>query len=102
MLRFYAALLLCLGVCWQPATCAVDAPDAKAAVAENQNQSSAGQPGNGVLTLHLVLQRGVWHPRAANERGIEVATLAEEGRAPQAPGPMIRAPQGTEIHASIH
>jgi len=33
---------------------------------------------------------------------MKVDALAEEGKPPQVPGPLIRVPQGTEIHVSIH
>lgn len=79
-------------------------------VSINDNRVPAGQLENGVLTLHLELRRGRWHPerddgRRVNDRtpgAIEDGFIAEEGHALQIPGPLIRVPQGTELHISVH
>jgi len=71
-------------------------------IAANDNRVPAGRIESGVLTVHLELRKGVWHPEAPEGRGIEVYSFAEEGRELQTPGPLIRVPQGTEIHASVH
>ncbi len=95
-------LVLCLGVCLFAGICAADVTSSLPLVAENQNHTAAGHLDHGVLTLHLELRRGLWHPEAPNGRAIEVAVLAEQGQSPQAPGPMIRVPQGTQINATVH
>ena len=70
-------------------------------VIANDNRTPAGQFTNGVLKLHLELRPGRWYPE--DERGAyrDVYTFAEQGHAPQSPGPLIRVPQGTQIHATI-
>jgi FtsP/CotA-like multicopper oxidase with cupredoxin domain len=51
--------------------------------------------------LHLELAQGRWYPE--NEGGLhrDIYAFAETGRAPQSPGPLIRVPQGTKVHATI-
>jgi len=70
-------------------------------VIANDNRTPDGQLKNGILNLHLELREGRWYPE--DERGVyrDVYTFAEEGHAPQSSGPLIRVPQGTQIHATI-
>ncbi len=96
------ALFLCLGVCLFTGICAADVTPSLPSVSENQNHTAAGHLDQGVLTFHLELRRGLWHPEAPDGRAIEVAVLAEQGHSPQAPGPMIRVPQGTQINTTVH
>src|ERR1700757_5280880 len=100
MLRFRAAGLCLAGLCLAM-VCFAEVSQTPVKVVENQNRMSGGHLDRGVLTIHLELRRGMWHPEADNGRAIEVATFAEEGGAAQSPGPLIRVEQGTEIHASI-
>ncbi len=102
MLPVRAALLWCCGVCLCATICFADVSPAQPSVMENQNRTSAGRLENGVLTLHLELRRALWRPYGPDSRTIEADTIGEEGRAPQAPAPLIRVPQGTEIRASVH
>ncbi|HXY08963.1 MAG TPA: multicopper oxidase domain-containing protein [Terriglobales bacterium] len=71
-------------------------------VAANDNRTAAGELHDGVLNLHLELAQGRWYPE--NEGGLhrDIYAFAETGQAPQSPGPLIRVPQGTKIHATIH
>ncbi len=71
-------------------------------IASNDNRMPAGQLQAGVLTLHLELRTGNWHPEAEDGRAIETYAFAEQGHTSQVPGPLIRAPQGTELHVSVH
>lgn len=75
------------------------APPAK--IQANDNRASAGLLRGGVLTVRLEVHRGMWHPDGDENPGVEMLALAEEGRAPQLPGPLIRVPEGTEIRATI-
>jgi manganese oxidase len=70
-------------------------------VQANDNRSPSGSLQNGVLTLHLALTSGDWYPEAESGPSMKIAAFAEEGKAPQIPGPLIRIPQGTEIHVSF-
>lgn len=68
----------------------------------NQNHAPAGVLENGVLTVHLEIAKGEWYPEAENGIALSVYAFGETGRPLQNPGPLIRVPQGTEIHASLH
>ena len=68
-------------------------------VVTHDNIKPAGQMKDAVLTLHLEIKEGAWHPDADDAPGIPVLTIAEEGSAPSIPGPMIRVPEGTRVHA---
>lgn len=90
-------LLLFAGVPLSRAT----SPDLPAARA-NDNRTPAGELKNGILTLHLEIVETNWYPEKEPGPSIHVYAFAEQGHAPQIPGPLIRVPQGTEVHASIH
>jgi len=70
-------------------------------IAINDNRSAAGIVRGNVLTIHLEAREGLWHPDGDAEPGIVVRAFAEKGKGLQVPGPLIRVPEGTEIHASI-
>jgi manganese oxidase len=69
------------------------------AVVTHDNLKSAGQLKDGVLTIHLEVKEGIWHPEADDATGIPVLAVGEEGGPGSIPGPMIRVPEGTRIHA---
>jgi FtsP/CotA-like multicopper oxidase with cupredoxin domain len=71
-------------------------------VLANDNRTPAGQLKNGVLNLRLELRAGVWYPEEEGGGHRDVYAFAEEGQAPQSSGPLIRVPQDTQIHATIH
>lgn len=88
---------------WLAATAATAAATGPLpSIATNQNHHPAGELRNGVLTLQLDVGKGIWHPES--EHGPEVAVYAfgETGHELQNPGPLIRVPQGTQIHVSLH
>jgi FtsP/CotA-like multicopper oxidase with cupredoxin domain len=68
----------------------------------NDNRTPAGQLTNGVLELRMTLDQAAWYPEEDSGGQREVYAFAEEGHAPQSSGPLIRAPQGTQIRISIH
>ena len=70
-------------------------------IAINDNRVTGGKLENGVLTIRLDARTGDWHPDGDSDRGITVRAFAEEGKAPQIPGPLIRVPRGTEIHVFV-
>ena len=70
-------------------------------VQANDNRVAAGTLRNGVLTLRLEIRRGIWHPHAEDGEAFEVYAFAEPGKPLQAPGPLIRVPEGTIVEASI-
>ncbi|MBI3647104.1 MAG: multicopper oxidase domain-containing protein [Acidobacteriales bacterium] len=84
--------------------CAVvtaESPDNGARIAANSNQAPAGRLGNGVLTIRLEAAMGDWYPEEAEGPALRVAAFREEGGALSTPGPLIRVPEGTEIHATV-
>ncbi len=67
----------------------------------NDNRSHAGVLKNGVLTVHLEVREGEWHPDRDTAPGIAIRAFAEEGHDASVPGPLIRVPEGTTIHATV-
>ncbi len=70
-------------------------------IAANDNRQSAGTLAGSVLTIRLESRTGEWHPDGENSPGIRVNAFGVEGAPLQVPGPLIRAREGTEIHASV-
>jgi FtsP/CotA-like multicopper oxidase with cupredoxin domain len=63
----------------------------------NDNRTSAGELHGNVLSLHLEIKKGVWHPEAEDGEAIPAYAFAEEGKPLQVPAPAIRVPQGATI-----
>src|SRR5688500_9709825 len=61
----------------------------------NDNRAPAGTMKDGVLTVRLVARAATWRPEGAQGCGLPVFAFAEEGKAAQIPGPLIRVPVGT-------
>ena len=80
-----------------PATPRRDLPEVRA----NDNRVPAGRLVGDTLHLSLVVQMARWHPEAADGPAIDVQAFAEEGKAPQIPGPLIRVRKGTVIDATV-
>ncbi len=70
-------------------------------VQANDNRSPAGHLENGILTIRLVVGLARWFPEAADGPSADVPAIAEEGKAPQIPAPLIRVPVGTTIVATV-
>lgn len=86
-----------------PAVFAQSAPSgALSAIVANDNRTPAGHLQNGVLELRLELRHATFYPDVEGGISREAYAFAEEGGAPQSPGPLIRVPEGTEIHAAVH
>lgn len=71
-------------------------------IVANQNHVPAGELRDGVLTLQLEIGKGEWRPEAEDGMKLAVYAFGEVGHPLQNPGPLIRVPQDTEIHASLH
>ena len=67
----------------------------------NNNRAAAGVLRNGVLVLHLQVRPAVWYPEKDGGPHLTVSAFAEEGHAPQIPGPMIRVPANSPPLQSI-
>ena len=70
-------------------------------VAPNDNRVPAGALDDGVLTLSLEARLATWHPDGDSLPGLTVEAFGEEGRAPSAPGPLVRVATGTELRFRI-
>jgi FtsP/CotA-like multicopper oxidase with cupredoxin domain len=70
-------------------------------IAVNDNRAPGGSLRDGVLTIRLEARLGDWYPDGDADPGVRVAAFAEEGKQAQIPGPLIRVPRGTEIHAFV-
>ena len=67
----------------------------------NQNRVAAGHLEQGSLTVQLELRAGTWHPEAEDGPALFVQAFGEAGRAAQIPGPLLRMPTGTTVHATV-
>jgi FtsP/CotA-like multicopper oxidase with cupredoxin domain len=72
-----------------------------APVAPNDNRTPAGRLQGDTLALDLVLDLATWRPEGPDGPSVVVPALAEAGRAPQIPAPLIRVPAGTIIRATV-
>ncbi len=72
-----------------------------ARVQANDNRVPGGVLRSGALKMHLVAQRASWYPAAEDGAVKVVETLAEKGRSPQIPAPLIRVPLGTRVEVTI-
>ena len=70
-------------------------------MAINDNRTPAGTVRDGVLELRLVAQVATWYPEGDTGCGISLVALAEEGKTPQIPGPLIRVPLGTRLSITV-
>lgn len=68
----------------------------------NDNRRPAGTLHDAKLELKLEIVNARWFPEAEDGANTVVPALAEVGRAPEIPGPMIRVPEGTTVHVTIH
>ena len=97
--NFVVAVGVCTAIFPLPA---ISATENFPGVSANENRKAAGELASGVLTLHLELRQGMWHPQAESGAAIKVASFAEQGHELETPGPLIRVPQGTQVRVSVH
>ncbi len=100
-LRSRAVLGTALALLLAFAGAARPASDAAPRVQPNDNRRPAGVLADGVLTLELEVRSGEWFPEAEDGASVTAPFLAEVGRAPQVPAPLIRVPVGTVIDVSV-
>jgi|KBSMisStaDraftv2_1062788.scaffolds.fasta_scaffold10594_3 FtsP/CotA-like multicopper oxidase with cupredoxin domain len=94
-------LLLLAPVLLNSCSFAAEQPKLPVIVA-NDNRQPAGEIKNGVLILHLELRPARWFAEESDGVYEDGYAFSEQGHPPQSPGPLVRVPQGTRIHASIH
>ena len=80
---------------------AAAAPSGPERIATNDNRIAGGSLQGGVLTIRLEARAGQWYPDGDSDPGMQAHAFGEEGKPLQIPGPLIRVPKGTEIHAFI-
>jgi FtsP/CotA-like multicopper oxidase with cupredoxin domain len=80
---------------------AADAQPSPARISSNDNRVAAGSLRNNVLTVTLELRNGRWYPEADNGASVDIQAFAEAGKAPSNPGPLLRVPEGTELHVTL-
>jgi manganese oxidase len=71
-------------------------------IAANDNRVPAGILKSGNLNIELEARQGEWFPESDGGPSMKVFVFAERGKTPQMPGPLIRIPEGTTIHARVH
>src|SRR5690242_17855057 len=71
-------------------------------IAANTNQQAAGVLSEGGLTVELEIREGAFYPEDESGPSLQVFAFGERGKQLQIPGPMIRVPQDTRIHVTIH
>lgn len=67
----------------------------------NDNRQPAGTLEKNALTIRLEIREGQLYPEAEDGPHIATEAFAEAGKAPMVPGPLVRVPEGTEIHAIV-
>ena len=96
--RWFVSLLspiaLCMITC-RPATSTIQR------VVPNENRVAAGVLRSDTLVIHLEAREGRWFPDGDDGPSGVMPMFAEEGQAPLNPGPLIRVPTGTIIHATV-
>ena len=79
-----------------PARVPLPRPAAGAPVAStNQNLVGAGKRSRDTLTLALDVVEAAYQPEGADDPVVRILALAERGKTPQVPGPLLRVPAGT-------
>ena len=71
-------------------------------IAPNDNVHRAGHLANGALTVAIEARSGEWRPEEADGQAYHVAAFSVGGGPLQVPGPLLRAPIGTEIRVTMH
>ena len=71
-------------------------------IAANTNQYAAGILSKDGLTVELEIREGEFYPEDESGPSLQVFAFGEAGKQLQIPGPMIRIPQDTWVHVTIH
>jgi manganese oxidase len=80
----------------------INTASAQTQASANDQRQPAGRMVDGELRVELVAVEAEWRPRGEHGPRIMTPAFAEPGRAPQVPGPLIRARAGTPIRVSVH
>jgi FtsP/CotA-like multicopper oxidase with cupredoxin domain len=71
-------------------------------IVTNDNHTPGGELHGKILTIRIEIAQGLWHPERDDGPALPVYAFGEVGGPLRNPGPLIRVPQGTTIHASLH
>ena len=71
-------------------------------IAANTNQRAAGILSGGEITVELEIREGAFYPEDESGPSLQIFAFGERGKQLQIPGPMIRVPQDTRIHVTVH
>ena len=67
----------------------------------NDNRRPAGTLSGGTLTLSLDIVEAGFQAEGEHDPVVRVLAFAESGKAPQVPGPLLRAPVGTTVRLTV-
>lgn len=67
----------------------------------NQNRHPAGTLSRGALTMSLDIVEAAYQPEGKHDPIVRVLAFAEAGKAPEVPGPLLRAPVGTMVRLTV-
>src|SRR5258705_13994611 len=76
-------------------------PPATPRATTHENRRPPGTLRDGKLELKLDVVNAQWFPEAEDGPSVVMQTPAQQGRSPELPGPMIRGPEGTQIHNTL-
>jgi len=97
-----AAPLLQDAVIPPPARVPLPRPAASARLAAaNQNLVAAGRRVRDTLTLALDVVEAAYQAEGSDDPVVRILALAEPGKAPQVPGPLLRVPAGTTVRLTL-
>ena len=99
--RIAGPYAVALAALLQGAGCTEAFGDQLPIVRANDNRQAAGRMHGDTLTLGLTVSMARWYPEADDGPYIEAPVFAEEGRAPQVPGPLIRVREGTVLTVTV-
>ncbi|MBA2305930.1 MAG: hypothetical protein H0W08_25330 [Acidobacteria bacterium] len=67
----------------------------------NDNRTAAGTLIDGVLSLELRAEAGVWRPAGQSGPAIRIVAFGEGAASLSAPAPLVRVAEGTEIAVRV-
>src|SRR4051794_18174288 len=70
-------------------------------VVANDNRQPSGILRGGTLEVTLEIRNGNWYPASDSGANTEIQAFAEAGKQLVNPGPLIRVPEGTELHITL-
>ncbi len=67
----------------------------------NDNRVAAGHLAEGRLSIQLEARETLWAPQSQGGPTVPLYAFGEAGKPTKTPGPLIRVPVGTEVHATV-